>query len=174
MDIDDNQRVAVRPRPPVASWLSGPDTPVFVDHSGRRARGLRAAGVVLAGVCGFWLAGLVVGMAGFSGFRAGRLATGAVRAAARTGAQAEARELASAARALHVREIDAVNQTARVREVDAVNDAARSVCPSSGAGGRAGARARRNGHLTNYKAKGRPGCPTKLPVAPRRGSPRLT
>jgi len=174
MDIDDNQRVALRPRPPVASWLSGPDTPVFVDHSGRRARSLRAAGVVLAGVCGFWLAGLVVGMAGFSGFRAGRLALGAVGAAARTGAQAEARELASASGAGHVQEIDDVNQTAQARELDAVNEAARSVCPSSGAGGRAGAPARRSRHLTNYKAKRRPGCPTKLPVAPHRGSPRLT
>jgi hypothetical protein len=172
MDIDDKQRVAVHPRLPAAPWLSGPDTPVFVDHSGRRARGLRAAGVVLAAVCAFWLAGLVVGMAGFSGFRAGRLATHALRAPTRAGAQPEARELAGAARAGHVSEIDAVNQTAHVRKVDAVNDTARSVCSSAGAGGRAGAPARRSGHLTN--AKGRPGCRAKLPVALHRGSPRLT
>lgn len=174
MDIGDNRRVAVHPRPPVASWLSGLDSPVFVDHSGRRARGLRAAGGVLAAVCAFWLAGLVVGMAGFSGFRAGRLATRAVRAPTGAAAQAEARELAGAAGAGDVSEIDAVSGTAHARKVDAVNDAARSVCPRAGAGGRAGAPARRSGHLTNYKAKGRPGCRAKVPVALHRGSPRLT
>ena len=41
---------------------------MFVDHSGRRARGVRLVGVAAAGVCAFWLAGLTVGMAGFSGF----------------------------------------------------------------------------------------------------------
>jgi hypothetical protein len=41
---------------------------VFVANNGRRAHGVRVAGVAAAGVCAFWLAGLAVGMAGFSGF----------------------------------------------------------------------------------------------------------
>ena len=41
---------------------------MFVDSSGRRARGVRAAGVAVASLCAFWLLGLTVGMAGFSGF----------------------------------------------------------------------------------------------------------
>jgi hypothetical protein len=59
---------ATRPESPAAWWTSGQDAQVFVDDSGRRARGVRAAGVVAAAVCTFWLAGLTVGMAGFSGF----------------------------------------------------------------------------------------------------------
>jgi hypothetical protein len=56
-------------RVPPAAWLtSGQDAPVFVDHSGRRARGVRLGGLAAAGVCAFWLAGLTVGMAGFSAF----------------------------------------------------------------------------------------------------------
>jgi hypothetical protein len=59
---------AARPEPPAAWLTSGQDAQVFVDHSGRRARGVRVAGLAAAGVCAFWLAGLTVGMAGFSGF----------------------------------------------------------------------------------------------------------
>src|SRR5271166_1390642 len=59
---------ATRQESPAAWLTSGRDAQVFVDHSGRRARGVRLAGVAAAGVCAFWLAGLTVGMAGFSGF----------------------------------------------------------------------------------------------------------
>src|SRR5580704_2840192 len=59
---------AARPEPPAAWSTSGQDAQVFVDASGRRARGVRAAGVAVASVCAFWLVGLTVGMAGFSGF----------------------------------------------------------------------------------------------------------
>jgi hypothetical protein len=59
---------AARPEPPAAWWTSGRDAQVFVANSGRRAHGVRVAGVAAAGVCAFWLAGLAVGMAGFSGF----------------------------------------------------------------------------------------------------------
>ena len=59
---------AARPEPPAAWWTSGQDAPVFVAKNGRRAHGVRVAGVAAAGVCAFWLAGLAVGMAGFSGF----------------------------------------------------------------------------------------------------------
>jgi hypothetical protein len=61
---------AARPEPPAAWWTSGQDAQVFVANSGRRAHGVRVAGVAAAGVCAFWLAGLAVGMAGFSGFPA--------------------------------------------------------------------------------------------------------
>lgn len=46
----------------------GQDDQVFVDDSGRRARGVRILSVVAALLCTFWLSGLIVGMAGFSGF----------------------------------------------------------------------------------------------------------
>ncbi len=59
---------APRQEPPAAWLTSGQDAQVFVAQSGRRARGVRLAGVAAAGVCAFWLAGLAVGMAGFSGF----------------------------------------------------------------------------------------------------------
>lgn len=63
-----NASQAVRPEPPAAWWTSGQDAQVFVANNGRRAHGVRVAGVAAAGVCAFWLAGLAVGMAGFSGF----------------------------------------------------------------------------------------------------------
>jgi hypothetical protein len=66
----EGPRQAKRPESPAAWWTSGRDTQVFVDHTGRRARGVRVAGIAAAALCAFWLVGLTVGMAGFSGFRA--------------------------------------------------------------------------------------------------------
>jgi hypothetical protein len=65
----ERESQAERPEPPVAWLTSGRDAQVFVDDSGRRALGMRAAGVAVAAMCAFWLAGLTVGMAGFSGFQ---------------------------------------------------------------------------------------------------------
>jgi hypothetical protein len=170
MDIDDSQRVAMRPQPPGASWISGPETHVFEDHSGRRARGLGVAAVALAALCAFWLAGLAAGMAGSPGFRAGRLAVGDLRAATPARAQAEARELASASATGHVREVDA-----------AANDLTRSACPRAGIGARAGSATRSGRYLTNYAAKarnyraiGRLRCLTKRPIGLHHGITRLT
>jgi hypothetical protein len=64
----EEARQATRPESPAAWWTSGRDAQVFVDESGRRARGMRVAGVAAAVLCTFWLVGLTVGMAGFSGF----------------------------------------------------------------------------------------------------------
>ena len=72
---------------------------MFVDHSGRRARRVRIVGVAVAGLCALWLAGLVVGSAGFSDFPAARPPIRALPALARvavargTGRTVEAREL---------------------------------------------------------------------------------
>jgi hypothetical protein len=64
----EEARQAQRPESPAAWWTSGRDAQVFVDDSGRRARGMRVAGVAAAVLCALWLVGLAVGMAGFSGF----------------------------------------------------------------------------------------------------------
>jgi hypothetical protein len=64
----EEARQAKRPESPAAWWTSGRDAQVFVDDSGRRARRMRVAGVAAAALCAFWLVGLAVGMAGFSGF----------------------------------------------------------------------------------------------------------
>jgi hypothetical protein len=64
----EETRQAQRPESPAAWWTSGRDAQVFVDDSGRRARRMRVAGVAVAALCAFWLVGLTVGMAGFSGF----------------------------------------------------------------------------------------------------------
>jgi hypothetical protein len=49
-------------------WTSGDEPPVFADHSGRRARGVRVAGFAVAVLCAVWLGALMAGMAGFSRF----------------------------------------------------------------------------------------------------------
>jgi hypothetical protein len=54
----------------VALRTRGHESLVFVDDSGRRARGVRVAGLALAIVCTLWLAGLAVGVTDFSGFTA--------------------------------------------------------------------------------------------------------
>jgi hypothetical protein len=64
----EEARQAKRPESPAAWWTSGRDAQVFVDDSGRRARRMRVAGIAAAALCAFWLVGLTVGMAGFSGF----------------------------------------------------------------------------------------------------------
>jgi hypothetical protein len=80
VDERNDQPVYARPEAPAAWRTGGHDTQVFVDDSGRRALGVRMAGFALAALCAFWLAGLAVGMAGFSGFPAPSL-----HALARTG-----------------------------------------------------------------------------------------
>jgi hypothetical protein len=64
----EQARQAQRPESPAAWWTSGRDAQVFVDDTGRRARRMRIAGIAAAALCAFWLVGLTVGMAGFSGF----------------------------------------------------------------------------------------------------------
>jgi hypothetical protein len=68
MDARSDQRVSTRSAA-AARWQTvANESPVFVDDSGRRARGVRLVGLAVAGLCALWLVGLSVGMAGFSGF----------------------------------------------------------------------------------------------------------
>jgi hypothetical protein len=47
-----------------------PERQIFVDDSGRRARRVHVAGLMLVVVCTCWLGSLLVGMAGFTSFPA--------------------------------------------------------------------------------------------------------
>ena len=161
MDARLAQRAPARPEPELP-LLSGHEVPVFVDHSGRRARRVRVAGALLAGLCALWLAGLVMGMAGFSGFPVVRSPIGGLAALARAGiARAEARELAG------------TSVAGREHEVNAVNRRSRGVCLAAGAGAGAPIAAGRR-HATSHGGTGRPACSTKAPVGLRRNDPRLT
>jgi hypothetical protein len=101
MDTSDKQPVSVRSDAPVTWRITDHEAQVFVDHSGRRARAVRIVGAAMAGLCAVWLAGLVIGMAGFSGFPAGRSPIRVLPTLARVGTvpgatrRVQARELAS-------------------------------------------------------------------------------
>ena len=161
MDARQAQRDLAPPESALPWLIGGHEAPVFVDHSGRRARGVRVVGAAMAALCALWLVGLLLGMAGFSGFPAGRLPIGGLPALARAGlARVELREPASA--------------SAAGREVDAVNRRSGSVCPSSSTGAPAPTPVGRSGYATSPKGTGRPACSSKLPVALHRESSRLT
>jgi hypothetical protein len=142
----------LRAESPAISLAGGHEPPVFVDHSGRRAHGVRAVGAVMAGLCALWLAGLVMGMAGFSGFSAAHLPiVGGLSSLARA-------DLASDSHA------------ARVGAVDAVDAKPRSVCLSVGSV--AGA-STSPAHGTSHKGSGRAVCLPRVRVQ-HREAPRLT
>ena len=128
-----DQRVAARPDAPAAWRTSGRDTQVFVDDSGRRALGVRLAGFALAAVWAFWLAGLAVGMTGFSDFPATGLPRLAIThsaparlARAEAVADRSAADTRDAAAALRADRLDAVGtrQAASARTT--------APCPPSG------------------------------------------
>ncbi len=141
----------LRAESPAISLAGGHEPSVFVDHSGRRAHGVRAVGAVMAALCALWLAGLVMGMAGFSGFPAGHLPIGGLSSLARA-------ELASDSHA------------ARVGAVDAVDAKPRSVCLSVGSVAGASTSA---AHGASQKGSGRAVCLPRVRVQ-HRDVPRLT
>ncbi len=92
MDAIDDGDVRMLSGPAVRCRIGDPEAPVFVDHSGRRARGVSIVGAGIAGLCAMWLAGLLIGVAGFSDLPAGRSAIGSLPALTRMGiAQGPAR-----------------------------------------------------------------------------------
>jgi hypothetical protein len=100
--VTHNDQLAQASPESAVPWPVGDDeAPVFVDQSGRRAHRVRVVGAAMTGLCALWLAGLVIGAAGFSGFPVGRASLGGLatlvrsRVARATTAQLEARELAS-------------------------------------------------------------------------------
>jgi hypothetical protein len=101
MDTVSNHGVYVQPERPLAWRIADYEAQVFVDHSGRRARAVRILGAAMAGMCALWLAGLVIGMAGFSGFPSVPSPVRLLPALARVGTvpgatrRVQARELAS-------------------------------------------------------------------------------
>jgi len=68
METAGNDGVYVQPEQTLAWWIADQEAPVFVDHSGHRARWVRLAGAAMAGLCALWLTGLVIGAAGFANF----------------------------------------------------------------------------------------------------------
>jgi hypothetical protein len=131
MDVRHDQPVFERVGAAPAWRTDGHEPSVFVDDSGRRARSVHAAGLVLASLCALWLAGLVIGVSGFSAFSIVRLHT------------------SSRARATHTRVVrsDAVaDRSAGGERETAYVERRRASCPSARAGSRAqnrtGSRAR--------------------------------
>ena len=72
MENCPDQRVSALLEAAPPSRLGGDEALVFVDHSGRRARGVHLIGAIVVALCTVWLAGVVSGMVG-SGFPGGRL-----------------------------------------------------------------------------------------------------
>ena len=173
---------AARPEPPAAWRTSGQDAQVFVASNGRRAHGVRVAGVAAAGVCAFWLAGLAVGMAGFSGFP-----TIGLRVLSHA---AVARQLALRADAGVDRSAVAMRQSAPAGSQGRATDAESSVrapsCPAPRAAlpalrlqatqrGSGIQRPAPSSSTQALRVTGRPDCPNPVATAVRRGSnPRLT
>lgn len=72
MDASSKRGVYVQSDRSVGWRIADQEAQVFVDHSGRRARRVRIVGAAMAGLCALWLTGLVIGVAGFTGFPAVR------------------------------------------------------------------------------------------------------
>ncbi|HXW58756.1 MAG TPA: hypothetical protein VEJ23_04675 [Solirubrobacteraceae bacterium] len=75
------------------------ERPVFVDDSGRRARAVYGAGVVMLALFATWLGCLVIGMFGATGFSVPRI-TAVVRTRAARGELASAQVVTAGSRAL--------------------------------------------------------------------------
>jgi hypothetical protein len=141
--------------------LGGDEALVFVDHSGRRARGVYLIGAVVVALCTLWLVGVVSGMVS-SGFPGGRLQLFHLQATPRAHAwRGNTRELVSESLA------------AREREADAVSTGPRSPCPTARAGGVPAVAPRHGVYGSSAKRAGRATCTPKLPALHREGT-RLT
>jgi hypothetical protein len=132
------------------SRLGGDEALVFVDHSGRRARGVHLVGAVVVALCTLWLAGVVSGMVG-SGFPGGRLQLLHLHAAA--GVHAARGE---------IRGFVAENAAVRDREADMMNAGSHAPCPAARAGANPAAGLRRAVYRSSARRTGRAACSTKL------------
>jgi hypothetical protein len=145
----DQRRPALLEAPSPAR-LGGDEALVFVDHSGRRARGVRLIGAIVVALCTLWLVGVVSGMVG-SGFPGGRLQFLHLHAAA--GVHAERGE---------IRGLVVENASDRDREADMVNAGARAPCPAARAGANPAPGPRRALYRSSARRTGRAACSTKL------------
>ena len=143
------------------SRLGGDEALVFVDHSGRRARGVHLIGALVVALCTLWLMGVVSGMVG-SGFPGARLQMLQLHAAERVHpTRGETRELL------------VENAAIREREADIVSAAQRAPCPAARAGTNPAAAPRHAVYGSSARRTGRAACSPKLPALHREGT-RLT
>jgi hypothetical protein len=134
------------------SRLGGDEALVFVDRSGRRARGVRLIGAVVVALCTLWLLGVVSGMVG-SGFPGGRLQLLHLHAAPRVHAvRGETREPV------------VEKAAAREREADMMNAGPRAPCPAARAGANPAVAPRRGASRPSAGRTGRAACPTRAGV----------
>jgi len=145
---------------PVTWRTVDPETPVFVDESGRRARAVRGAAITVCALCALWLGGLVVGVSGFarfpSGFPAGPQLIAGVPVARTPGPR-------SAIRLVARRELASLRVGPTSRTAAAVDAVSRSVClvgrPAAGPRVTAGRQASDRSRGT----AGRGSCVTEFP-----------
>jgi hypothetical protein len=141
------------------SRLGGDEALVFVDHSGRRARGVQLIGAVVVALCTLWLVGVVSGMVS-SGFPGGRLQLLHLHAARVHAARGASRKLV------------VENAAVRKREADMVNAGARAPCPAPRAGANPAAGHDRAVYRSSARRTGRAACGARL--TPHREGTRLT
>ena len=143
------------------SRLGGDEALVFVDHSGRRARGVHLIGAIVVALCTLWLAGVVSGMVG-SGFPGAHLQVLQLHAAQRVHpTRGETRELL------------VENAAIREREADMVRAGLRAPCPPASARANPAAAPRHAVYGSSARRTGRAACSPKLPALHREGT-RLT
>jgi hypothetical protein len=142
------------------SRLGGDEALVFVDDSGRRARGVHLIGALVVALCMLWLMGVVSGMVG-SGFPGARLQVLQLHAAQRVHpTRGETRELL------------VENAAIREHEADMVSGAPHAPCPAARAAANPAA-APRHAVYASARRTGRAACSPKLPALHREGA-RLT
>jgi hypothetical protein len=134
---------------------------VFVDHSGRRARGVLLIGAMVVALCTLWLLGVVSGMVG-SGFPGGRL-------------QLLHLQATPGVHAWHgnTRELVSESPAARDREADGVSSGPHALCPSARSVGGLTVAPRHWVYGLSAGRAGRAACSPKLPTLHREGT-RLT
>ena len=161
MENCPDQRVSALLEAAPPSLLGGDEALVFVDHSGRRARGVHLIGAVVVALCALWLVGVVSGMVG-SGFPGGRLQLFHLQASSRVHPwRGNAGELVTESAAT------------RERETDMVNTGSRAPCPAVRAAGNLAAAHRHAVYGSGPRHTGRAACSPKLPALHREGT-RLT
>jgi hypothetical protein len=150
MENRPDQRRPALLEAPSASRLGGDEALVFVDHSGRRARGVHLIGAVVVALCTLWLVGVVSGMVG-SGFPGGRLSLLHLHAAARVHAARD-----------ETRGLVVENAAVREREADVVNAGQRAPCPAARTGINPAAGPRRAVYRSSARRAGRAACSARL------------